>query len=91
MEFKVHDGIVNIKETDKIEIKKAGNRIPMSLYETYSAFCNTGGGYIILGLEEISNDKYKVVGINDPDRYILKPLQPYYGTILPTIGIMIEI
>ena len=70
MEFKVHDGIVNIKETDKIEIKKAGNRIPMSLYETYSAFCNTGGGYIILGLEEISNDKYKVVGINDPDRYI---------------------
>ncbi|MCM1083554.1 MAG: putative DNA binding domain-containing protein [Clostridium sp.] len=39
-----------------IECKEAENNVPRSVYETYSAFANTKGGYIILGVKE---DKQK--------------------------------
>ncbi|MBR3722740.1 MAG: putative DNA binding domain-containing protein, partial [Selenomonadaceae bacterium] len=35
-----------------LECKKATNKIPDSLWETYSAFANTVGGTILLGIEE---------------------------------------
>ena len=35
-----------------IECKKAEGNIPKSVYESYSAFANTKGGYIILGILE---------------------------------------
>ena len=41
-----------------IECKKADGNVPKSVYESYSAFANTKGGYIILGVIE---DKTKTV------------------------------
>ena len=38
-----------------IECKKAENSVPKSAYESYSAFANTKGGYIILGVKENKN------------------------------------
>ncbi len=35
-----------------VECKKAENSVPKSAYESYSAFANTKGGYIILGVKE---------------------------------------
>ena len=35
-----------------IECKKAENFVPKSVYESYSAFANTKGGYIVLGIDE---------------------------------------
>ena len=35
-----------------IECKKAEKNVPKSAYESYSAFANTKGGYIILGVRE---------------------------------------
>lgn len=32
-----------------IECKEAENNVPRSAYESYSAFANTKGGYVILG------------------------------------------
>ena len=49
-----------------IECKKAEGNIPKSVYESYSAFANTKGGYIILGVLE---DKSKSLS---EERYIIK-------------------
>ena len=35
-----------------MECKKAEKSVPKSAYESYSAFANTKGGYIILGVKE---------------------------------------
>ena len=45
------DWIANIHEKDIIEMKKA-QELPAAFWETYSAFCNTSGGWIILGVIE---------------------------------------
>nr|MBP3597901.1 putative DNA binding domain-containing protein [Eubacterium sp.] len=49
-----------------IECKKAESKVPISVYESYSAFANTKGGYIILGVKE---DKTKT---NPEERFVLQ-------------------
>ena len=34
-----------------IECKKAADSVPKSVYESYSGFANTNGGYIFLGVK----------------------------------------
>jgi len=57
-----------IKENENIELKKADNNLPNSLWKTYSAFCNTSGGIVILGIEEEKNGDNIIIGINDIDK-----------------------
>ena len=46
--------ILSEKENQFIEAKLADSKVPMSIWGTYSAFANTFGGTIILGLKIIT-------------------------------------
>ena len=58
------------RENNRIEAKKAMGGLPRSIWETYSAFANTLGGIILLGVEEWPDKTLHTVDLPDPDRLI---------------------
>lgn len=55
----------NLKESIHIEGKKAEKALPKSLWETYSSFCNTLGGIIILGVDEDKSGNLIPTGVSN--------------------------
>ncbi len=56
-------------EGAEVEVKAAHRGLPSRLYETLSAFANhTGGGVIILGLDEAQG--FATVGVGDPQQVL---------------------
>ena len=58
-----------------LECKRCENRLPNSLWETYSAFANSHGGYILLGIEEHRTETnpgkhFVIQGVTNPDKLI---------------------
>ena len=58
------------------EAKECGNTFPTSFWETYSAFANTMGGTVALGIKEMSHG-LEVKGVKDPSKVI----KEMWGTI----------
>ena len=48
------DNLLKYGEHVNLECKKETHDLPKSVWETYSSFANTGGGNILLGVEEVS-------------------------------------
>lgn len=64
------NNIMRYHENNRIEAKKAAGGFPHSLWETYSAFANTIGGLILLGVEESRDKELRVTGVPDAQGYI---------------------
>lgn len=67
------DELLKYGERVTLECKKSENSVPKSVWETYSAFANTNGGYIILGIEEnlkaeSIEERFKITGIHQPEQ-----------------------
>lgn len=58
------------RENNRIEAKLAAGGFPHSLWETYSAFANTIGGLILLGVEEAPDKVLHVSGLPHPQDYV---------------------
>ena len=55
------------RENNRLEAKKAQGGLPESIWETYSAFANTEGGLILLGVGENDADRgFYPVRLADP-------------------------
>ncbi len=57
---------LDLGEEVDIEFKSARGGLPKSLWETLSAFANTAGGYIILGVDEQDDNTFAIGEIKKP-------------------------
>ena len=58
------------RENNRIEAKKAAGGLPQSIWETYSAFANTLGGIILLGVEEHPDKSLHAIHLPDPEKLV---------------------
>lgn len=74
--------LISQGEKVNLECKKAESTVPRSVYESYSAFANTNGGYIILGVLEdktkkIPEERFIIQGVQNPE----KQKEDFWNTI----------
>ena len=64
------NNIGRYRENNRIEAKNAMGGLPHSIWETYSAFANTLGGIILLGVEEYPDKSLHVLDLPDPEQLV---------------------
>lgn len=73
MNKNIIDDLLQYGERVTLECKKAESTLPKSVWETYSAFANTNGGYILLGIEEnrfaeSMEERFKIYGVRNAEQ-----------------------
>jgi predicted HTH transcriptional regulator len=69
--------LTKYRESNTLEVEKAEKGLPASLWETYSAFANTNGGVILLGVSEDANGNLAINGLKNTEAM----LQDFWNTI----------
>ncbi|WP_438463099.1 AlbA family DNA-binding domain-containing protein [Marinomonas sp. PE14-40] len=69
------EDIATLRESSEVECKLAQGRdgkgqLPDDIWESYSAFANTDGGDILLGLKELEDESYQLAGIENTEKVI---------------------
>jgi predicted HTH transcriptional regulator len=64
------ENLQSLREGNRLEVKEASGGLPRSLWETYSAFANTSGGTILLGVREQPDHSFQVVGVDRPEKLV---------------------
>lgn len=67
--------LLKFGEKNSLECKRAASSLPHSIWSTYSAFANTIGGDIVLGVEEIKDPdslfpRFEIQGVSNADQII---------------------
>ena len=62
--------ISRYRENNRLEAKLATGGLPHSIWETYSAFANSYGGVILLGVEELPDRSLRAQGLLDPQELV---------------------
>lgn len=68
--------LLNKGEKVDIECKESDSKLSKSLWETYSSFANTNGGYIFLGIKEnkkkkLPEEQFEIQGIKNPEVQVI--------------------
>jgi len=62
--------LADYHESSQIEVKAAQGGLPDTVWDSYSAFANTDGGFIVLGVKERDDHSLQVVGLKDAGKLI---------------------
>ncbi|MEZ8654826.1 RNA-binding domain-containing protein [Vibrio splendidus] len=60
--------VAELKESSDIECKRAKSAAPKDMWSTYSAFANTYGGTLFLGITEHDDGSFEITGVKDADK-----------------------
>ena len=77
-------------ENNRLEAKKAVGGLPESIWETYSAFANTFGGIILLGVMEQEDKSFACVELPDPEYLVEEFLRMVNDTTVVSDNILGE-
>lgn len=66
-------------EWEDFEVKAAKSELPKSVWETVSAFSNTSGGWLVLGVKEKGND-FEITGVRNAEKLEQDFLNTLRGT-----------
>ena len=64
------ENVEKYMENNRIEAKRSLGGLPHSIWETYSAFANTLGGVILLGVEEYRDKTFHTVDLPNPEKLV---------------------
>ncbi len=93
MNIQTLEDIATLSETLGLECKLAAGRdgkgqLPADFWPTYSAFANSRGGVVLLGVQE-KQGRFSLQGVNHPERIITDPFNTVQDVSILTIEAML--